>query len=111
MLFWAGNRDARYGIPIVAPSSRKTLKMGWAVPAFHILAEGYSELYRGRAQKSHICQGPSWRLLAGCKRMGAKVVWSLSLQNDSEGPTLIDYIVTQNESSVADSLCSWRTQK
>lgn len=38
-----------------------------------------------------------------------KVVWSLSLQDGSEGPTLIDYIVTQNESSVADSFCSWRT--
>ena len=28
-----------------------------------------------------------------------------------QGPTLIDYIVAQNESSVADSFCSWRTQK
>jgi hypothetical protein len=38
------------------------------------------------------------------------VVWSLLLQDDSEGPTLIDYTVTQNKSSVADSFCSWRTQ-
>ena len=39
------------------------------------------------------------------------MVWSLLLQDDSEGPTLIDYTVTQNKSSVADSFCSWRTQK
>ena len=38
------------------------------------------------------------------------MVWSLLLQDDSEGPTLIDYTVTQNKSSVADSFCSWRTQ-
>jgi hypothetical protein len=31
------------------------------------------------------------------------------LLGTTEGPTLIDYIVAQNESSVADSFCSWRT--
>jgi len=31
------------------------------------------------------------------------------LLGTTEGPTLIDYTVTQNESSVADSSCSWRT--
>ena len=38
------------------------------------------------------------------------MVWSPPLQDDSEGPTLIDYTVTQNESPVADSFCSWHTQ-
>jgi len=33
------------------------------------------------------------------------------VQDDSERPTLIDYTVAQNESSVAGSFRSWRTQK